>query len=238
MVLSLIYGKFFGKYETMRVGTVTFDNTISEQYFYTSRVTNYPIERGTTISDHIFNLPDRIVLSGYISDTPLNIFATFNRSIAAFNQLILLHERREVVSVQTGLKSYDNMAIISLEVPRTVKTGQSLTFNIELQRIIYSDVINIFIDPLNIQAGSTTIRSNQIIADNTNIPVLQSDPQYSLKGGRSSCFHPLRRGHVVRSPHGVAAHLVEARRYGTIPAGPARLRPRQRGPGGCRCLES
>lgn len=189
MVLSLIYGKFFGKYEQMQVGTITFDNTISENYFYNSRVTSYPVERGTVVSDHIINLPDRIVLSGLITDTPLNILATFNRSISAFNLLVALHEKREVVSVQTGLKSYENMAIVSLEVPRTVKTGQTLTFNIELQRIIYSDVINVFNDPFNLQAGTSTTRSNQIIAENTNFPILQNDPAQSLKDQASSTFN-------------------------------------------------
>jgi hypothetical protein len=186
MVLSLIYGKFFGYYEQMRVGTITFDNTISENYFYTSRVTSYPVERGTIISDHILNLPDRIVLSGLISDTPLNMFAPFNRSIAAFNALIALHESRSVVSVQTGLKSYDNMAILSLEVPRTIKTGQTLTFNIELQRIVYSDVISVFNDPLNLQSGTYTTISNQIVADNDKIPFIQYDPPGSLKDQASS----------------------------------------------------
>ena len=186
MVLSLIYGKFFGPYQQMRVGTVSFDNTISENYFYTSRVTSYPVESGTIISDHIINLPERIVLSGFVSDNPLTLFAPFNRSIAAFNSLIQIYEQRQVVSVQTGLKTYDNMAIVSLEVPRTVKTGQTLTFNIELQRIIFSDVVSLFIDPTNIQAGIYTTRSNQIIADNANIPYLQNDPADSLKDQASS----------------------------------------------------
>ncbi len=186
MVLSLIYGKIFGKYQTMQIGTITFDNTISENYFYTSRITAYPVESGTIISDHIVNLPDRIVLSGLVTDTPFNIFAQGARSIATFNALIALHQNRTPVSVQTGLKSYDNMAIVSLEVPRTLKTGQTLTFNIELQRIIFSDVINVFNDPTNLQAGTQTVRSNQTIASNANIPQIQNDPADSLKDQASS----------------------------------------------------
>jgi len=186
MVLSLIYSKIFGQYEQMTVGSITFDNTISEEYSFSSRVTSYPVERGSIISDHIFNMPDTVTLTGLVTDTPLNVLATFNRSISVFNSLIALHERREVVTVQTGLKRYENMAITSLNVPRTIKTGQTLTFTIELQRIIFSDLIDIARDPFNIQAGFQTTRSNQIIAGNDQYPLLKYDSPTGLKDQAST----------------------------------------------------
>lgn len=186
MVLSLIYGKFFGQYKGLTVGSITFDNTISEDYRFNSKVTSYPVERGTIVSDHIINLPDTIVISGLVTDTPLNFLATFNRSISVFNSLIQLHETRSVVTVQTGLRQYENMAITSLDVPRTIATGQTLTFNIELQRIIFSDVLFLNLNQNNIQAGFESTRSNQIIATNTQYPALQYDPTDSLKDQASS----------------------------------------------------
>ena len=134
MVLSLIYGK---KYAQSSVGIVTFDTMVSEEHRFTSRVTYFPIESGPIVSDHIIKQPDVVILSGLISDTPLNIFAPFNRSVAAFNALIQMFERRQILDVITGIRVYKNMAITSLDVPRTVKTGQTLTFNIELQQINY-----------------------------------------------------------------------------------------------------
>lgn len=180
MVLSLIYGKIFGKYPALSVGTITFDNNISEEHHYSSRVTSYPVESGTIVSDHILNLPDTIVITGLVTDTPWNIFATFNRSIDVFNQLVALHQRRQVIQVQTGLKLYRNMAIVNLDIPRTVKTGQTLTFTIELQHIIFSDVFEIQNDPFNILAGSITTRSATIVGNNQVIPTLQNDPPGSL----------------------------------------------------------
>jgi hypothetical protein len=186
MVLSLIYGKFLGKYEPIKIGTITFDNTISEEYRFNSRVTSYPVEQGTLVQDHIINLPETVVLSGLVTDTPLFILSPFNRSIDVFNQLIALHEQRAVVQVQTGLRLYPKMAITSLDIPRTVKTGQTLTFNIELQRIIFSDVLSTFIDPTNIQAGTQINRSSQIIADSKQIPFIQADPPNTLKDQAST----------------------------------------------------
>ena len=93
MVLSLLFGK---KYPSPKVGSIDLDVTIREEHRFSSRVTNYPIEDGTIISDHIINEPDVIVLVGLVTDTPLSIFAPFNRSIDAFNRLIALHQSRQV----------------------------------------------------------------------------------------------------------------------------------------------
>ena len=183
MALSLIYGR---KYAQSSVGTVTFDTMVTEDHKYTSRVTYFPVENGTIVSDHIINQPDVVVLSGLVTDTPLSFLAGFNRSIAAFNQLVQLHERRQVIDVVTGIKIYKNMAITSLEVPRTVKTGQTLTFNIVLQKIVYDNDILVFGDNTNIFSGVRDNTPRAIVAENTDIPIIQNDPPYSLKDQASS----------------------------------------------------
>jgi len=189
MVLSLIYKQ---KYAPSSVNfadgpaIVSFDTMISEDHRYSSRVTYYPVENGTIVSDHIINQPDIVVLSGLISDTPLNLLATFNRSVAAFNSLIEIHERRQIVDIVTGIKIYKNMAITSLEVPRNIKTGQTLTFNIELQRIIFDDNVQQLSDQGNIFGGVMDNTPRRIVSENTNIPILKNDPPFSLKDQAST----------------------------------------------------
>ncbi len=185
MVLSLIYGRKYAQSQINQIGTginlISFDTMVSEEHRFTSRVTYYPVESGTIVSDHIINQPDIVILSGLISDTPLNIFALSNRSVAAFNTLIQLHERRQVVDIVTGIKVYKNMAITSIDVPRTIKTGQTLTFNIELQRIVFDDTIQVLRDQRNVFAGIQDVTPRAIVAENTNIPIIQNDPAFSLK---------------------------------------------------------
>ncbi len=183
MVLSLIFGR---KYAQSKVGIVSFDTMVSEEHNFSSRVTFFPVESGTIVSDHIINQPDIVRLSGLVTDTPLSIFAPFNRSIAAFNSLIQIHERREIVDVVTGIKIYRNMAITSLNVPRTVKTGQTLTFNIELQKIIFDDDIQTLLQQNNIFAGVQDNTPRSIVAENSDIPLIQNDPPFSLKDQASS----------------------------------------------------
>lgn len=178
MALSILYGK---KYAKSQIGTVIFDTTVMEEHKFSSRITNYPIENGTIISDHIINDPDSISLSGIVSDTPINILASSNRSIDAFNKLVDLHRKREVFDVVTGIRVYRNMAITTLNIPRNIKTGQSLTFNIELQRIIYSDPSQIQMDVTNIFSGVTDRIYRDYVASNADFPLFEFDPNDSLR---------------------------------------------------------
>jgi len=183
MVLSLLYGR---KYPRSRVGTVLLDATILEEHRYASRVTSYPVEtanegNSTIISDHIINEPDILVLQGIVTDTPINILAPSNRSIDAFNQLVRIHQNREVITVITGLKVYRDMAITSLDVPRTMKTGQSLTFNIEMQKITFSASIRLSLDQGTPFGGIQNKKPREIIARNEDYPLIQDDPEGSLK---------------------------------------------------------
>jgi hypothetical protein len=182
--LALLFGR--NKYAQGQVGNVVFDTVITEDHRFNSRVTYYPVETGTLVSDHIINQPDVVVLQGLVSDTPLNALALFNRSIQAFNQLVRLHERREVVTVVTGLKVYPSMAITSMNVPRNIRTGQSLTFTVELQRVVFDTSVRLFLDTGNTAAGVTNVIPRTIVSSNSQIPILQFDPVDSLKDQAST----------------------------------------------------
>jgi len=188
MVLSLIYGK---KYPKTKIGTIELDATLLEEHSYSSKVTSFPVDRGVNdgfeiVSDHIIKDPDRLTIQGVVSDTPLNILSQFNRSIDAFNSLVRLHETREVISVVTGLKVYTQMVITNLTIPRNLRTGQSLTFNIELQRILFDTSVRLELDRGTPFGGVQDKIPSEIVASNEDIPILMFDPEGSLKDQASS----------------------------------------------------
>lgn len=190
MVLSLIFGKKYAQssvnFSNDGPAIVTFDTMVTEEHQFTSRVTYFPVESGTIVSDHIINQPDIVNLSGLISDTPLNLFFPSDRSITAFNQLIRIHEQRQIVDIVTGIKVYRNMALTSMEVPRTMKTGQTLTFNLQFQKIVFDNTIQVLRDNGNVFSGIQDVTPRSIVAENTNIPFIQNDPPFSLKDQAST----------------------------------------------------
>ena len=183
MVLSLLFGK---KYQKGKIGSVELDVTMREDHRYSSRVTNYPVEEGSTLSDHIINEPAEITLEGIVTDSPLSILSFFNRSVDAFNQFVEIHEKRELVTVVTGLKIYPNMAITSLNVPRDLRTGQSLKFTIELQNVILDSSVRLELNEENLFGGVQSKIPGEIVSSGENIPLIQSDPANSLKDQATS----------------------------------------------------
>ena len=132
MVLSLLFGR---KYAQTTIGNISLDATLSEDHSLTAKATQFPLENGSFVSDHVEVAPIRLSIRGVISDTPLNVLSDFNRSIDNFNRLTRLFETKAVLSVITGIRVYQNMVMTSLNVPRDVETGQSLTFEIDLQEM-------------------------------------------------------------------------------------------------------
>lgn len=183
MVLSLIFGR---KYARSSVGGVVLDATVSEDHSFSSRVTNFPVEGGRIISDHIINDPDRLTITGIVTDTPLSIFPSFNRSIEAFNQLINIHRRRERISVVTGINIYTDMVMTSFQVPRNIQSGQSLSFVIELQKVIIDNNVTLNFNPNDPFNRSQDFIPREIIAETNAYPALINDPPTSLKDQASS----------------------------------------------------
>lgn len=183
MVVSLLFGR---KYARTQVAGVFLDAVLSEDHSYNNRVTNFPVEDGTFVSDHVITEPLTVRISGVVSDTPLNIFSGFNRSVDSFNRLVRLVENKEIITVVTGIKVYTSMVITSLNVPRAVESGQSLTFNIELQKLIIDDTTRLnLIQNSPFEKGLDRI-PRQTVAESTNYPFLQQDPSTSLKDQASS----------------------------------------------------
>lgn len=183
MALSLLFRQPYAKGQ---VGSVELDVTLREQHRHTSRVTTFPVEDGSILSDHIINEPTIVVLEGIVTDSPLQILPTFNRSVDSFNKLVELHNQRTIVNVITGLKQYPRMAITSLDVPRNLRTGRSLTFTIELQQIELDTTVGFEIEDQTLFGG----QQSQISADNVkggqNIPIIENDPENSLKDQAAS----------------------------------------------------
>lgn len=183
MVLSLLFGR---KYAQSNIGGIFLDATLSEDHQYNSRVTNYPVEDGRIISDHIINEPETLQITGIVSDTPLSILAPFNRSVDAFNRLVRIHTNKERITVVTGIKVYTDMVMTSLQVPRNLTTGQSLTFVIDLQKIFLETSVRLNLDFNDPFTKAPDKIPREIVADANRFPFIQNDPTTSLKDQASS----------------------------------------------------
>jgi hypothetical protein len=144
-----------------RISVLNLDATIRETEEYTNEVTEFPVESGFSISDHVIRKPERVTIEGFITNTPipnsivsapLLIFGQGNRVKYALEKLLTFagfdpsgvnskHERGtaaapQLIDVETGLRVYNDMIIESLSVPRDNGTGETLRFTVSLKKCI------------------------------------------------------------------------------------------------------
>ena len=140
-----------------KIGDLVIDATTSEVIEHSVVITSHPVSSGAIVSDHAYSNPVSIKLEGaitngslYLSD--INTLTGFfqgnlisniynymtgpsQKQILAFNLLEILKENKDLVSVVTRMKSYDNMMIESLIFSRDKDAGDRLIFSITLKQI-------------------------------------------------------------------------------------------------------
>ena len=132
-----------------KIDTIVLDASITENHVYTSKVTQFPVETGVTISDHIYNEPDRLTLEGLVTNFPLPLAKPeiYTRAFTsstqgqlrysddAYIKLMAIRNNKALITIVTRLKHYTNMAILSINIPRDHTTQEALKFTIEFQKV-------------------------------------------------------------------------------------------------------
>ncbi len=136
-MLSLL----FGDTRKAKIGVLELDASLSERHEFENIITDFPIETGGEVSDHIYMKPDRVMIQGFITNSPPVFFDLTNtlgrndRVGDALETLKSIRDNRELVTVVTGLIIYDNMAMKRLTIPRSSRTGETLRFTAEFVKI-------------------------------------------------------------------------------------------------------
>lgn len=132
----------FGKYGQKEIGGVVIDAFVEERHTMTSSVTQYPVEEGFNISEHVTQYPDGLSLQCIVGPHPVKILggildiASFkNQAYQVYEALVVLKELAEPIEIITGLRVYDNMIIDSINITRTKDNGQSLEFDMGVTQV-------------------------------------------------------------------------------------------------------
>lgn len=129
--------------EHPKLGLFTFDAAIDENHNFSSEVTDDPVEEGSNVTDHKKLNPNRITITGLVSDTPIgdeliNIrqnSGNASPSVQALEFLLAINESKEPVKVFTTLRPYSSMVLENLSIPKNAETGKSLQFTANFKEI-------------------------------------------------------------------------------------------------------
>ncbi len=109
------------------VAGIEFDALISSEYTLEATVPAYAVEDGYAVSDTIILNPEKLQMVLYLTNTPVTWYAKHgndpNRVETICNRLEELYFSRALVQVITSEKTYDDMAIESITISKTVEDG-------------------------------------------------------------------------------------------------------------------
>jgi hypothetical protein len=150
------------------LGAVTFDLLLGETHTFNNRVTDYSVEDGGTISDHIQNDLEQGSFTGLFSNFSLLRSTALNTAQDAFDRLFELWKKRELVTITTLLKVYEDMAITSVSMGKSAEDGESLTANISFRKVNTVKLQEIVIEA-GVQITDLNSNLNRQIAPGANL---------------------------------------------------------------------
>lgn len=123
------------------IGDLNLDATITESHEMSAEVTEFPIEEGSNISDNRRKNQRRLTLDGVVASAPTSLLQLTGPDAPlsvpeGFKALEELHEADELITVVTKLRTYENMLINSITVPRSNENGEAVFFSIEFTQAI------------------------------------------------------------------------------------------------------
>lgn len=147
-----------------RIGSIELDASVTEEHSAEVEVTDHPVETGSSISDHARPRSEVLRIEGLVTNSPLptsaDVPATYTRAGQtvtsssrfyetragqAYADLKAMKDSGQLLTVVTALRSYDNMVIQTLNVPRDATSGQALRFSAVLKqiRIVSNKSVNV-----------------------------------------------------------------------------------------------
>ena len=143
-------GLFFGgqKFQSAfgnQYGNIELDAMLDESHEWSADATSNPVEDGAPVTDHVIEQADKLTIRGVVTDAPLNASASIlgfigggsadNKTQSVFDLLNTLIKKREVLTVYTKHKTYDDMVLTSVTIPRSASVGEAVEFSAEFIHI-------------------------------------------------------------------------------------------------------
>jgi len=124
-------------------GKVRLDVTNTQDHSGAVIPTRNPVQRGSVIADHSIQEPDRVTITGKITDTPIGrlVGAAWDpltgrsRSVSEVEKLREIQSARDLVFVATSVRFYEDMIIRNVRVTKTSTTGKALELAIDLEQM-------------------------------------------------------------------------------------------------------
>ena len=123
-----------------RLGALILDIALTEEVSFESEITQYLIEDGSTISDHVTRGAEKLRITGVIPAADALAFTADGSGAARVADVVetarAINRERAVLEVATGQVLYPDMAFSSLRIARSVgEGGDWISVDAELTKV-------------------------------------------------------------------------------------------------------
>jgi len=132
---------------------------ISESYSSSNSVTEFPVEDGSSVNDHVVSEANEISIQAFIGRAKFEVWESDIPETAeelpeedpkarikqAYYELKRLKEERQPLTIVLGLDVFENMVITSFDIDRNASTGADLPFSMGFKeiRIVRSETVTV-----------------------------------------------------------------------------------------------
>ena len=177
--------------QPVAIDGIEFDALIDESKTYEADVPVYPVEQGFEVSDTIILKALTLSMTLYLTNTPVTWRERHGSSPSrvrdVISQLEALYFKKLPVTVVTSERTYSNMAIISMELKKSIETGSSREIPITFQEIRVTEAATTTIPDSYGKSGETGANAGTASVTSSPAPAAGS-------GSRGSVLHGLASG--------------------------------------------
>lgn len=125
----------------VKIDGYAIDIATSEEHDLEAEVTEFPIEGGGSVTDHVRIKPPSVTIKGIISDTPIGAVADLrgsNMKPSEEGRVVLeaIFAAKEQIELETTLKTYKDMIMESLSFSENGESGEALNFTASFRQVV------------------------------------------------------------------------------------------------------
>ena len=121
------------------IGDLKVDVILERETTYESDATEYPVEDGFPISDHVERKPLRLSLTVICTPTPVQWFSELGASSSRMNEVVekiaAIYQKAEPITITTPDAIYTDMIMLHAPLPRNVSDGYCYRMQLDFAHI-------------------------------------------------------------------------------------------------------
>ena len=127
------------KLQPVSVWGIEFDALIDETKSMTSKIPEYPVEDGFSVSDTIINEPVQISMTLYLSNTPVTWLYRHGSSNGRVQRICKMIEeqwfQKNLTKIVTSDATYTNMGLTSISIKKSKDLGYAREISITAKKV-------------------------------------------------------------------------------------------------------